>query len=89
MSNNYQYINTGTTTIIGAAGYRRISLMAIFVNKTLAGTATIKAGATTIGILAVGTLAGTYWYADEGTEIQDLQIVTSAADDLTVSYNNL
>ena len=86
---NYQYISTATTTVIGAAAYRRISLLGIAINKTLVGTVTIKSGATTIGVLAIGTLAETYWNVYGGVEINDLQIVTSAADDVTVFFTNL
>jgi hypothetical protein len=87
--NNYTYISTATTTVIGATSLRRINCMGIFVNKTLTGTVTVKTGATTIGILAIGTIAGTYWLTDEGVEIADMQITTSAADDVTIAWNNL
>lgn len=91
-SNNYTYISTAATTLIGApaaTGPRRVKLMGIFINKTTTGTVTIKNSSTTIGAMAIGTTPGTYWLSDGGVEINDLQIVTSAADDLTVSWNNL
>ena len=89
--NNYTYINSATTTVIGgsAAGIRRVNVMAIFVNKTTTGTITIKSGATTIGVIGVGEKANAYWLTDNGVEVADLQIVTSAADDVTVAWNNL
>lgn len=87
--NNYTYINTATTTVIGGTAIRRVNLMAILVNKTLTGTVTVKAGATTIGVLAIGEKANAYWLTDNGVEIADLQIVTSAADDVTIAWNNL
>jgi hypothetical protein len=96
-ASNYTYISSGTTTVIGPiAGTtslpttgRRIALVGIGINKTLTGTVTVKSGATTIGVLAIGTLAGIYWDTVFGIEIADLQIITSAADDVTVFWNNL
>ena len=89
--NNYTYISTATTTVIGAPapGIRRVNLMGIFINKTTVGTVTIKSGATTVGVFAIGTTPNTYWLVDEGTEVADLQIVTSGIDDVTISWNNL
>lgn len=95
---NYTYITTATTTVIGpAAGTiglpttgRRINLLGIQVNKTLTGTLTVKTGATTIGIHAIGTTPNVYWWTGEGgIEIADLQIVTSATDDITVFWSNM
>jgi hypothetical protein len=87
--NNYTYISTATTTVIGAASLRRVNVMGIFINKTTTGTVTVKSGATTIGIFAIGTTPGSYWLTDNGVEVADLQIVTSAADDVTISWCNL
>ena len=89
--NNFTYISTIATTIIGGstAGIRRVNLKGIFVNKTLTGTVTVRSGATVIGILAIGTIANTYWLTNDGVFVQDLQIVTSAADDVTIGWNNL
>lgn len=95
---NYTYISTGTTTVIGPllgtgalpTTSRRINLLGIQVNKTLTGTVTVKSGATTIGIMAIGATANVYWWTGEGgIEIADLQIVTSASDDLTVFWTNM
>ena len=89
MGGNYQYISTATTTVIGAASLRRINLLSIFINKTTTGTVTVRSGTTVIGVFAIGTTPNTYWLTDAGVEIQDMQVVTSAADDVTVAYNNL
>lgn len=63
--------------------------MGIFINKALTGTVSVQSGATVIGSFAIGTVPNTYWITDNGTEVANLQIVTSAADDLTISWNNL
>lgn len=95
---NYTYITTGTTTVIGPAAStlsaptagRRINLLGIQVNKVTTGTITVKSGSTTIGIMAIGAPQNVYWWTGEGgTEIFDLQIVTSAADDITVFWSNV
>ena len=87
--NNYTYINTATITVVGPINNRRINVMGIFVNKTTTGTITIRSGATAIGVMAIGTTPNTYWLTDDGVQIMDLQIVTSAADDVTVAWNNI
>ena len=88
--NQYTYINTATTTILGPAANRRVNVQGIFVNKTLTGTMTFKNGATTIGSFAIGTPVGTYWLSSGfGVECGDFQLVTSAADDITVAWNTL
>ena len=86
---NYQYINSIATTVVGSTTYRRVNCLAIFINKTTAGTVTVKSGTTTIGIFAIGTPPNTYWLTDNGIEVADMQVVTSAADDLTIAYSNL
>lgn len=86
---NYQYINSAATTVIGSALYRRVNCLAIFINKTTVGTVTVKSGAVTIGVFAVGTPPNTYWLTDNGIEVPDMQIVTSAADDIVIAYCNL
>ena len=87
--NNYTYLTPSATTVVGAASLRRVNLMGIMVNKTLVGTVTVKAGATTIGVLAIGERSGAYWITDNGIEVNDLQFILSGADDVTVAWNNL
>lgn len=87
---NYTPLTAGATTVISGTAFKRVNLLGIFVNKTLVGTIAIKTGSTTIGTLAVGSLANTYWAVDGGTEIADLQLVSSSAsDDVAVAWNNL
>jgi hypothetical protein len=92
MSSNYTYITGAATTVIGpAAGTgtgRRIALTGIAINKALTGTLTIKSGATTLGQFAAGTAPGILWDVIGGVEIPDLQIVTSATEDITVFWTN-
>lgn len=87
--NNFTYISTGTTTVVGGTAIRRVNVNGIFINKTTTGIVTIKSGATTIGVFAIGTPPNTYWITDNGVEVADLQVVTSAADDVTIAWNNL
>jgi len=87
--NNYTYITTGTSTTINGTTVARVSLKGICINKTLTGTLTVKAGATTIGAFAIGTLPDTYWNIPFGTEIENLVITTSAADDVTIFCSNI
>jgi hypothetical protein len=84
--NNFTYINTGVTTIISGTAIKRVNIQGIFI----IGTLLVKSGTTTIGSFAIGTPVGTYWFTScYGTEVADAQFVTSAADDITVSWNNL
>ena len=89
--NTYKPItDAATTTFAGES--KRVVLGSININKTLTGTLTIKSGGgsgTTIGIIAAGVIAGEYWYADGGTEIEDLAIINSAAENVTVFYRNI
>ena len=87
--NNYTYISTIVTTVIAGTATKRVNLFGISINKTLTGTLTVKAGATTIGTFAIGTVVGMQWYTDTGVEVQDLQLVTTANDDITVFWKNL
>lgn len=87
--NNYTYINTIATTVIGPTALRRVNIMGIFINKTLTGTFIVKAGATTMGSFAIGTTPNSYWITESGIEVADLQVITSAADDITLVWNNL
>ncbi len=87
--NSYKYITDAATTTFAGTEMNRVVLGAININKTLIGTLTVKAGSTTIGIFAAGTLPGEYWYSATGTEIESLTIVTSSAEDVTVLYRNI
>lgn len=87
--NEYTYISTAATTIIGSTTLRRVNLLAILINKTMTGTLTVKSGATTIGTFAIGTPPNSYWLTDAGISIADLQLITTAADDITIAWNNL
>lgn len=95
-SNNYTRITTATTTVIGpsAATFalpttgRRINLYAINIVGTTTGTVSVNAGATPIALFPVGTNTGSYLATTNGVEVQDLQVVTSAADQVVVLWNN-
>lgn len=87
--NTYKYITDATTTTFAGNETTRVVLGAININKTLGNTMTIKAGTTTIGIFAAGTLPGRYWYTSNGTEIESLTIVTATTCDVTVFYRNI
>lgn len=86
--NTYKYITeAATTTFVGET--TRTVVGAINVNKILTGTLTIKAGSTTIGVLAAGTPIGEYWYSSNGTEVESLTIVNGSTEDVTVFYRNI
>ncbi len=86
--NTYKRItNAATTTFAGET--TRTVMGAININKTLNGTLTIKAGTTTIGVFAAGTLPGEYWYSANGTEIESLTIVNTSTEDVVVFYRNI
>lgn len=87
-TNTYKYITTGATTTF-AGETKRVLLSAINVNKILTGTLVIKTGSTVIGTLAASTPIGEYWYANSGTEIEDLQITNASTEDVTVFYRNI
>lgn len=86
--NTYKYI-TGAATTTFAGETTRTVVGAININKTTIGTVTIKAGTTTIGIFAAGTTPRQYWGTTNGTEVESLTIVNSAAEDITVFYRNI
>lgn len=87
--NEYTRISTGTTTNIGL-GTNRIVLKSIIVNTTAAGTITVKDGSGTVGVLKASIAEGEYSYGPEGIIIGGgCTIVTGAASDLTVVWNNL
>lgn len=70
----------------GITSLGRTRLGAIFVNETLAGTLVIKDGATTVGTIAVGVVAGTYFDVDGGSMYSDLTITSNnAGDDFSVA----
>lgn len=87
--NTYKYITTAATTTFAGNETARVVLSAINVNKILTGTVTIKAGSTTIGVLAASTPIGEYWYSNGGTEIESLTIVNASTEDVTVLYRNI
>jgi hypothetical protein len=90
MKRNYSYKNfttAGTNTFYGGELMKCV-LGGIFINKNLTGTLVIKADATTIGTIAAGTAAGTYWNTMEGIEIEKLSIVNGSTEDVTVAYSN-
>lgn len=87
-TNTYKLITDAVTTTF-AGETKRVILGAINVNKITAGTVIIKSGSDAIGTLAIGTPIGEYWYSAGGTEIEDLQIVNAAAENITVFYRNI
>lgn len=87
-TNTYKPITTGATTTF-AGESKRVILGSINVNKILTGTLVIKAGSTTIGTIAASAPIGEYWYADGGTEIEDLKITNASTEDVTVFYRNI
>ena len=90
--NSYKYITSATTTTFAGNETSRVLLACININKALTGTLTIKTGGgsgTTLGVLAVGTAAGQYWYTNSGTLIDGLAIINSATEDVTVAYRNI
>lgn len=89
MHNSYKNITTATTTTFAGTEILRVVLASININKKLGGTVTINAGSTPIGVIAAGTDVGQYWYTNHGTAIEDMQIVTSATDNITVFYRNI
>ncbi len=81
----YKRITTGSNLIKNGPGV----LAALVLNKVTAGTVTITDGANTIGIIATATPVGTcYIYGGCGGIMfgQQLQIVCSGTEDITVVY---
>lgn len=87
--NTYTYITAATTTNLYGTEVRRVNIHGIQINKTLTGTLTIKAGTTTIGVIAAGTIAGSYWISTNGIEVESANIVNSNTEDVTVIYTNI
>ena len=59
-------------------------LYVVCVNKTLVGTMVINDGASSRGSFALGTTPGNYHLLPSGGRYGNLNIVLSAADDVTV-----
>ncbi len=81
----YKRITTGTNLIKNGPGV----LAALVLNKVTAGTVTLTDGASTIGVIATATPVGTcYMYGGNGGIAfgQQLQIVLSGTEDITVCY---
>lgn len=90
--NGYKYITGAATTLLAGNETNRVILNAIQINKTLTGTVTIKSGGgsgTTIGVIAIGAIPGTYWITTDGLEIENPAIINSATEDITVMYGNI
>ena len=91
-SNPKKLTNSGGSGSPWTTTFGSVLCYGININKTLTGTLTIQSGGasgTVIGIIAAGTIAGEYWYSNTGTEIQDLAIINSATEDVTVLYRNI
>lgn len=87
--NTYKNITGAATTTFAGNDTARVVLGSINVNKVTTGAVTIKAGSTTIGVLAASTPIGEYWYSANGTEIESLTIVNGSTEDITVLYRNI
>lgn len=68
-------LTASATTTIGS-----VFLMGITIAKTLTGTITVKEGANTILVFAIGTVAGDYCNIPNGARFTNLSIVLSASD---------
>lgn len=79
-SNPVQATQSGNTTIGSAF------LMCISVNKVLAGTVVIKDGSTTVGTLAIGTVAADYHNLPNGGRYGNLVVTLSTSDDVTIYW---
>lgn len=88
-TNTYKYITTGATTTFAGNETKRVIVDSIQINKITTGTLTLKAGSTTIGIVAIGAPQGPLFQSIYGTEIEDFQITNSATEDITVFYRNI
>jgi len=75
---NPRKLTASATTTLGA-----VYCYCISVNKTLTGTVTINDGNSNKGILAVGTLAGSYHVVPFGATYANLAIALSTTDDVT------
>ncbi len=87
--NTYVHITSPATTLLYGNEVRRVNIHGIQINKTLSGTLTIKAGSTTIGVIAANTIPGSYWISTNGIEVESANVVNSATEDVTVIYTNI
>ncbi len=87
--NTYKYITTAATYNLYGTEVRKVVVHGIEINKPLTGTLTIKAGATTIGVIAAGTAAGSYWISTNGIQVESCNVTNSATEDVTVIYTNI
>lgn len=80
----YKHITTGSNLIKNGTG----TLASLAINKATTGTITISDGANVIGIIAIGAAAQNFVYGiGGGVQFgQQLQIVLSATEDITVIY---
>lgn len=92
-ANSYKYLTLAGTYLLAGNEVKPVNIHGIEINRTLAGTLTIQADASgtpvTIGIIAAGTLPGSYWISTNGIQINDAQIVISNNEDVTVIYTNI
>lgn len=87
--NTYKHITTAGTYNLFGNEMKKVVLHGIEINKPLTGTITVKAGSTTIGIIAAATPAGSYWISTNGIQIESCNIVNSSTEDVTVIYTNI
>lgn len=80
----YKHITTGSNLIKNGTG----TLAALSINKLLSGTVTITDGASTIAIISGATIFGSFPFGEAGGVQfgQQLQIVLSGTEDITVIY---
>ncbi len=85
----YTHISTATTTNIGI-GTNRITLKAVLINTSAAGTVTVKDGTSTVAVFKASIAEGQYLFGRDGIVIGGgCTIVTGAASDVTVIWTNL
>ena len=87
--NTYKYITTAATYNLFGNELKKVVIHGIQINKPLTGTLTIKAGSTTIGVLAASTPAGSYWISTNGINVESCNITNASTEDVTVIYTNI
>lgn len=87
--NTYKYITTAATYNLFGNEVKRVVIHGIQINKTTAGTVSVKAGATVIGQFAASTAPGSYWISTNGIEVESANIVNASTEDITVIYTNI